>query len=129
MSFEQTVNRIACIQGYFPRSITIAKNESSPEKFLLLGSSDAVHVQLAPAPLLTAAGVGEAFSVPKVSCYLAKAPSTYEDKNSFLTTALNLGVRKFKMTVSPRLIRWLLCDLDDITLPSLYQSHPTIKWG
>lgn len=115
-------------RGTFPRSITIAENESSPEKCLLLGSSDAVHTQLAPAPLLTAAGGGEAFSVPKASCYLAKAPSAHEDKNRFMTTALNLGVGKYKMTISPRLICWLLCGLDDIALSSLYQSHPTIKW-
>lgn len=103
MSVEQTVNRIACIPG----SITKAENESSPEKCLLLGSSDAIYEQLAPAPLLTGAGVGEAFLVPKVNCCLAKASSTYEDKNIFMTTVLNLGVGKFKMTISPRLIHWL----------------------
>lgn len=46
-------------------SITIAESEPSPEKCLLLGSSDAAHVQLTPAPLLTVTGVGQAFSVPK----------------------------------------------------------------
>lgn len=116
-------------KGIFPCSITIAENESSPEKCLQLGSFSAVHVQLAPAPLLRVAGVGEAFLVPKVNCYLGKGPSIYEDKNGFMTTALNLGVRKFKMTISPRLIRWLLYGLDDIGVPHLYHSHPTIKWG
>lgn len=90
-------------------SITIAESESSPEKCLLLGSSDAAHVQLAAAPLLTVAGVGRACSVPEVSCCLAKALTTYKDRNSSMTAALNLGVRKFKMTISSRLIHWYLC--------------------